>query len=321
MADWTPTGAYGMTGNGTNITPERWIKTYLKQIETHVMWSQFVEHVAGPENFFQKGVGDITRVNYFGKLDVPSASLTEGTKIARGTQTSSQVSLTVAGEGNRIDMSGMQIWSVDSPLVQMAADTCVENALETNDARIGAKYLAASNYFAISGTGTFNENVHTGTRGTETFLPIHARLITQRFRRLGIKPLADGYYHAVGAPGAWEGFLQQSAYVDNAARLGEKSAFSMGLVSAYGGIAFHDELGANASCTYTAGGVGTSVVFGAGACIGGNDINRPDLLTFYPDPENDAGRLQRVTWHNKQAYSLTLEGTTNARAWLLYHGM
>ena len=321
MADWTPNPAmYGVTGNGTNLTPERWIKTYFKSLEKHEMWSQFVNYVAGPENFFEKGVGDTTRVNFIGKLDVPSASLTQGTKITAGTQASVQVSLTVAEEGNLIDISGLQSWYIGSPLVQTAVDSCVDNALETNDKRIGATYAGATSYFSIYGTDAFYENLHTGTRGTELFLPIHARLISQRMKRLGIAPMSDGYYHAVGQPGAWEAMLQQSSFVDNAARLGNATPFTKGIAGVYGGIVFHDELGANASMTYSAT-VGTSVIFGADACIGGNDINRPDLLTYYPDPDNDAKRTSRVTWYNRQSYALTLQGTLTARTFLIYHKM
>jgi hypothetical protein len=319
MADWTPTAAYGMTGNGTNITPERWYEKYLDALAVHDMWAQFVTYAAGAGDFVEKSVGDTVRVNYFGKLDVPSA-LTQGTKIARGTQTSSQVSLTIAEEGNSIDISGLQGWCVNSDLIQKATEACVGNAVETNDARIGAVYVCATSYFSCYGTDTYYENQHTGTRGTEYFYPEHSRLIVQRLRRLGVSPMADGYYHAVGPPGAWNNLLKQSEYIDNAARLGDVTPFSKGLVGAYAGMAFHDEVGANASTTYSAT-VGTSVIFGAEACIGGNNINRGDLIWYYMDPENDAGRTQRVTWYNLNAYSLTLQGTTNARTFKLYHKM
>jgi len=307
-----------MTGNGTNITPERWIKTYLAQLENHDMWAQFVTYAAGPETFVEKGAGDTIRVNYFSQMDVPSSSLTQGTLIARGTQTTSQASLTVVEEGNRLDISGLQAWFVDSPLVQTAVESCVANALQTNDARIGEVFVGATSYFSITGTDSYKENLDTGTQGTSLFLPVHARKITQRLRRIGIAPMADGYYHAVGQAGAWEGMMAQTSFADNAARLGQAGPFNKGLVGEFGGIKFHDELGANNSCTWSET-VGTSVIFGADPVIGGNDINRPDLITFYPDPDSDAKRLSRVTWYNLQAYAVPLQGTTNARVFKLYH--
>jgi hypothetical protein len=318
MADWTPTASYGMTGNGTNITPEKWYSTYLEALPTYDMWSQFVTFAAGAGDFVNKGEGDTIRVNFFDNMNVPAASLVEGTLIARGTQASSQVSLTVVDEGNRLDISGLQGWCVDSPLIENAARACVKNALQTNDVRIGAIYVAATSYFSCYGTDAYYENAHTGTRGTEYFYPEHARLICQRLKRLGVAPYPDGFYHAVGAPGAWNNLMKQSQVLDNAARLGDSSIYSKGLVGAFAGIAFHDEWGANAQTTYSAT-VGTSVIFGDVSCVGGNDINSPNLIWYYPDPENDAGRLQRVTWHFHQAYSLTLQGTTNARVFKLYH--
>jgi len=318
MADWTPTTGYGYTGNGTNITPERWYDAYMDALATHDMWAQFVTYAAGAGDFVSKGEGDYIRVNFFSKMDVPSASLVEGTLIARGTQTTSQVALTVVGEGNRLDVSGLQGWAIGDKLIQKAAESCVNNAVETNDARIGATYVGASSYFSCYGTDAYYENQHTGTRGTEYFYPEHARLMVQRLRRLGVSPMADGYYHAVGAPGAWNNMLKQSQVIDNAARLGDSSPYAKGMVGAFAGLAFHDEIGANASTNYSTT-VGTSVIFGADAVIGGNDINRSDLIWYYPDPYHDAGRLQRVTWHFKQAYSRTLEGTTNARLFKLYH--
>lgn len=319
MADWTPsTGGYSYSGNGTNITPERWYDAYLDALETHDMWAQFVTYALGAGDFVQKGEGDYIRVNFFDKMDVPSAALTEGTLIARGTQLTYQTALTVTGEGNRLDISGLQTWASGDALIAKAAASCVNNAVETNDARIGATYVGATSYFSCYGTDAYYENAHTGTRGTEYFYPEHARLMCQRLRRLGVSPMADGFYHAVGAPGAWNNLMKQSQVLDNAARLGDSSIYSKGLVGAFAGIAFHDEIGANASCTYSTT-VGTSVIFGADSVIGGNDINRPDLIWYYPDPMFDAGRLQRFTWHFKKAYAISLQGTTNARVFKLYH--
>ena len=55
MADYTLTAGYAVTGNGTNITPERWITALQDALPTYSTWSQFLTTVVGGERLLEAG--------------------------------------------------------------------------------------------------------------------------------------------------------------------------------------------------------------------------------------------------------------------------
>ena len=164
MADYTLTAGYAATGNGTNITPERWITALQDALPVYSTWSQFLTTVVGGERLLEAGKGDTIRVNYFDNVNVPTAALVEGTYIARGTQANSQVSLTVYEEGNKLDISGFQSWLCESPLVTHAAQSLAKNMVQRREYILGELAVAATSYFSIYGTDAEQvyENAHTG---------------------------------------------------------------------------------------------------------------------------------------------------------------
>ena len=323
MADSTFTAGYAMAGNGTNLTPEYWLPALQDALPTYNLWTQFTDEQLSGIRLMQAGIGDTIRINYFDNVDVPSSSLTEGTFIARGTQNSTQVSLSLAEEGYKLDLSGLQEFATPYDLMSYAGNSMVKNSVQRLDTVIGAKFVAAANYFGIYGTADYYENQHTGTRGTEYVYPTHVRQLASRLARLGVEPWNIGgqmLYAWVAPPGAFEVLQQQSEFYESASRLGIDGPYKTGLNGVYGGFAFFAENGRNASTTYSAT-VGTSVIFGKSPCVGGNTLGGEDYLWYYKDVGDDAGRNQRVAWKFRQAYSLTLEGTTNFRTALVYHKM
>ena len=312
-----------MSGNGTNLTPEYWLPALQDALPVYNLWTQFTDEALSGIRLMQAGIGDTIRINYFDNVNVPTASLTEGTYIARGTQNSAQVSLALAEEGHSLDLSGLQDFATPYDLMAYAGNSLVKNAVQRLDKVVGAKFVAATNYFSVYGTDAFYENQHTGTRGTQYVYPTHVRQIAARLARLGVEPWNIGgqmLYAWVAPPGAFEVFQGQSEFTDNAARLGIDGPFRTGLVGVYGGFAFFSENGANASTTYS-NTVGTSVVFGRSPCVGGNTLGGEDFLWYYNDVGFDAGRNKRISYKFRQAYSLSLEGTTNFRTALVYHKM
>ena len=324
MADTTYTAGYGMSGNGTNLTPEYWLPALQDALPVYDLWRQFTDESLDGNRLLSAGIGDTIRVNYFDNVNVPTASLTEGTFIDRGTQNSTQVSISVAEEGHKLDISGLQQYLTPYDLMDYAGNSMVKNSVQRLDYVIGAIYVAATNYFAISGTSTYDENAETGTAGTAYVTPTHVRQLSARLARLGVEPLNIGgqmLYGWVAPPGAFNGgLLASSEFYENAARLGIDGPYRTGLVGVYGGFAFYAENGANASTTYSAT-VGTSVIFGAGAAIGGNTLGGDDFLWVYNDVDFDAGRNARIAYKFRQGYSLTLQGTLNFRTALVYHKM
>ncbi len=325
MADWTVNAEFSRSGNGTNLCPTHWIAALQDALPVYDHWRQFTEETVGAERLVRAGIGDTINVNYFDNLDVPSASLTEGTYIARGTMASSQVQISIAEEGHKIDISGLQEWLVPSNLSAYGGDALVKNAVQRLDGIIGAAYVGATNYFGIEGTDAsgINENAKSGTAGTEYIYPAHVLWMRSRLARLGVQPYSIGgrqLYGWTAPPGAFDNLSQQSTFYEQAARLGMDGPHTTGLIGVYGGFAFFEEPGANASTTYSATS-GTSVIHGAGACIGGNTLGGPDFMWMYNDVGDDAGRNGRIAYKFRQGYSLTMQGTTNARAWKVYHKM
>ena len=322
--DYEFTAAYGYSGNGTNLTPERWFGKYLDQLPVYSMWTQFVTNGVEGEQFLEAHTGDTVRINYFGNLDLPSASLSEGTKIPIGTQSTSQSTLTVYEEGRGVNISGFQQWLTKPSLQEKAASSATKNALKYMSKLVGDLYVGADSYFSIYGTGAdaIYENAQTGTAGTAYVLPGHVDTIVDRLGRLGIEPMEDGYYHWVHPPGGMAVLRSQSSWENNSARLGILTPFTRGLLGEYKGVMFHKEFGGDASTTYSTT-VGTSAIFGADAVIGDSTIMQgdPGMLIYYPDPDNDAGRNGKLLWYGKRAYGRTLEGTQNARVFKVYHKM
>lgn len=325
MADYTYTGAYDLSGNGTNLIPEIWFPKYLDQLPVHTLWAQFVTSNVEGDQFLRKGVGDTVHVNFFGNLDISSDDyLGDGTLIPVGTQTSSQTDLTVREDGRAIQISGFAEWLTNESSQIKAASSVTKNALAKTNAVVGGLFVGASSYFSIYGTlsSQVYENEHTGTRGTQYVLPGHVDAIVNRMGQLGIDPMEDGFYHWVAPPGGFTVLKSQSSWENNMARLGVQTAFTRGLMGEYKGVMFHKEFGADALTTYSAT-VGTSVIFGADAVIGDSTVMQgdPNMLIYYPDYKNDAGRVGKLLWYGKYAYSRTLEGTTNARVFKVYHKM
>ena len=323
MADWTVNAEYSRTGNGTNVCPTKWIAELQDALPVYDTWRQFTTESVGGDRLVQAGIGDTIKVNYFDNINVLTSSLSEGTYIPRGSQASTQVEITIEEEGHKLDFSGLQEWLTPSNLMGYGGASLVKNAVQRLDYVIGAKYVAATSYFSIYGTDTFYENNHTGTRGTEYVYPTHVRQIRARLARLGVEPFNVGgqmLYAWVAPPGAFEQLQKESSFYEQAARLGESGPFKTGLMGVFGGFAFYEENGANASTTYSTT-VGTSCLFGAGACIGNNTLGGPDFMWLYNDVGEDAGRNARAAYKFRQGYSLTLQGTLNARPWLVYHKM
>ena len=326
MADWTVNAEYSRSGNGTNLCPTYWVSALQDALPVYDHWRQFtVESLEAGAKIVRGGIGDTVKINYFDNINVPTASLVEGTFIARGTQASTQVSITIAEEGHKLDISGLQEWLVPSDLSAYGGDSLVKNAVQRLDYIIGAAFVGCTNYFGIEGTDAsgINENDKSGTAGTESVYPAHVLWLRARLGRLGVQPYNIGgrmLYGWTAPPGAFDVLAQQSEFYEQAARIGMDGPFTTGLIGVYGGFAFFEETGANASTTYSTT-VGTSVIHGQGACVGNSTIGGPDFLWMYNDVGDDGGRNARILYKFRQGYSLTMQGTLNARTWKVYHKM
>ena len=326
MADWTVNAEYSRAGNGTNLCPSYWVAALQDALPVYDHWTQFTqESLEAGGKLVRGGIGDTVYINYFDNINVPTASLVEGTFIARGTQASTQVSITIAEEGHKLDISGLQEWLVPSNLEQYGLSSLVKNAVQRLDYIVGAVYVGATNYFAMAGTDAtgINENAHTGTRGTEYVYPDHVLWLRSRLARLGVEPYNIGGRQLYGwsaPPGAFNQLARQSEFYEQAARLNLDGPFTTGLVGVYGGFAFFEEAGANCSTTYSST-VGTSVIHGLNSCVGAATIGGPDFMWMYNDVGDDGGRNARILYKFRQGYSLTMQGTTNARVWKVYHKM
>ena len=91
MADWTVNAEYSRSGNGTNVCPTYWVSELQDALPVYDTWRQFTDETVGGDRLVRAGIGDTIKVNYFDNINVPTASLVEGTFIARGTQASTQV--------------------------------------------------------------------------------------------------------------------------------------------------------------------------------------------------------------------------------------
>jgi hypothetical protein len=311
---YTTTG-YSYTGNGTNLTPERWFPRLLEQLnKPEAMFIPFLTTAIEGEQFFQLNAGDTVRVNARSQLLPATTALTFGTPIAIANQTTNQVTITISEYGTGLDGASLQKFLTSYPLQETMAADLVDHAVRTVSSVIGETLVAGDEYFVLTGTSSVSAN--TGAGGGSWYLkPPHLRYMTAYLARLGVSPADDGYYHMFGPAGYAHSILAQSSYADNAARLGDPTGFNLGVVGEYMGIKFHDERGLGGVFTHTASAEGTCIIIGKDAVLGGFDINRPDLLTFYPDPQLDAGRQFKMLSHWLGGCTLAQTGTAEARCY------
>jgi hypothetical protein len=299
---YTSTG-YNFTGNGTNITPERWFPRLLQTLKTPpALWLQFAQPAIDGEQFFKLNAGDTIRVNARSQIAPASTALTHGTPIALTNQTTEQASITIAEYGAGLDYANIQRLLTDLPLLETIAGDLAENAVWTMSAVVGSTIMGGTNYFMVGGTtGTLFSS---GAGGGSWYVkPQHVRWLSAYADRLGLPRFADGYFHMVGPAGWAHSLLASSEVIDNLSRLGD-NAIRTGAIGELYGVVLHNETGASSVLTHTGAAEGTIAFLAADPVIGGNNVNRPDLLTYYTDPQNDAGRQGKVLWYALAGYAL-----------------
>jgi hypothetical protein len=316
MANFVSVGPYGPSGNGTNITPETWIPSYQELLPYNSQWAQHIQGEVDGDALLAAGNGDTIRVNYFGNISILHTNLTDGTFVAKdGTQASYQTSLTVYPYGQALTGNELQFFTANGDLKATALSSVVKNALMHWNDRIGSAALGAPYAFAVRGETTLTEGT-TGLEGGTTYLlPYHIRNLRANYARKGIAPFEDGFYHCIGAPGAFGAIRAQSEWYN----VGDAETRRTGLLGYYEGVAFFEEKGPGNSLTWSTTS-GTSVFMGAAGLIGDTTIGRdPNSFAMWHSSEDFPGRTLYFGWYGKYCAGLAASsGTSDARIHLVY---
>jgi hypothetical protein len=311
---------FSNAGVGTLVKPEYWVPAIEMDLPAYSIWSQFLGERYGDVDVFGQGQGQYFHINVLGDLPLGgTTALASGTKVGAADSSGlTQVTGTINEYGYSEALEAFQAWVANADMQQASAVSMARNAMLTRNYLIGATFIGnTTNYFTCDGTSSASKGTYTGTRGTNPISPDHVRQIASELRRLGVAPFPDGYYRWVGAPGMFDDLKKQSEVYSSASQLNIEGIYAMGDIFKFGGFLFIEEFGPHAVTTYSAT-VGTTVVFGNNAVVGGDDFARPDLIRYYSDHEQDFGRKGLIGWVAHAGYTRPVDGAANGRSWLVY---
>lgn len=315
---YTNSDRFSQGGGGSVLIPEKWLPALEMDLPLLTFWNQFMAETWGGVNVISKGEGDIFHLSYIQDTAVATTALTEGTPVPETSSTGlAQVSGTLAEYGYSERISGFANWLSNSDLQAASGLATARNAVRTSNALTGSVYLASANDFAITGTtaALIAENGTTAW-GTSPILPLHVTALVSNLRRKGIAPFDDGFYRWIGAPGMFDNIKANSQVYSSAASLNKESIYTAGEIMKFNGVIFIEEQGADAVTTY--GTNGKSVLFGKNAVAGYNDFIRPDTVRYYEDDQKDFNRTGKIGWYGRFGAVRPVDGTANARSWVVY---
>lgn len=300
---------------GSVIVPELWVPGLENDLPLYTFWNQFMAQTVSS----MRGEGKTMHLSYVKDRSANTTPLTAGTPISTTSSTGlGQTDITLGEYGFSERIENLQVFLSNSDVRSAAAIQTARGAMIDRNALIGAVYLGGNNYFTIEGTDAADvvETSGTTANGTSPILPVHVRTIVANLRRKGIAPFADGLYRWVAAPGMLEGVLSSAEVYNPASNLGISMPYSAGRMGVYGGVLFIEEMGKNAVTGH--GTNAKSCIFGANAVAGWDNFMRPDLVQWYPDDQNDFGRTGKIGYTALFGASLLVDGTANARSWVVY---
>jgi len=325
---------YTSNGAGSAIIPELWTPTLGESLKIHSLWARFASDVLLDVPLARKGNGQYLNYSHSTALAPSSTALTAQTAITCGTNQLINGIGTVKEYGNAMSLEGFPIWLSD-PAYQSLALTpqgkqgmdamrsLINWGVKSWDLVVGAAAAETELLFCPTGTtanylGTTSTNVGTANMNTNHLADLKAGL-----GRMGVQPRADlgDRYAYIAPPGGLKWLTTTDAVQRDAASLGISEAYTKGFVTAFGGFAFFEELGADTVTTYKGStatltdDVGTAFVLGEDAIAASTDMGAEgNYLLWYPDVEHDSGRQKQMNiyFHGMSALMLPVTGTDAA---------
>lgn len=324
-ADYTFTPRWDRLANGSVLTPEHWAPHIEMDLPSFSFWPQFLGNTWGPVEVTGQGRGAIFNVRYISDETPTTTPLSSGTKVPSSTSTKiSTASGTIQEYGNSEDIENFTAWLSDVNVRTAVGVATARHAFHSRNSIVGNVFVATSNRYECNGTETLGSavtgTVAAGTNGTNKILPYHIEKIVDDLRRKGIAPFPDGYFRCIGRPGSFTGLKNDVKVYGSGADLGIPGLFHTGKLATWGGVLFIEEMGQFPVTTWY-GTESSSVIFGANAVIGFDNFNRPDVIRWYPDHDNDFGRNAKIGWIAYGGYCRPVDTGPNGRVWRIFHGL
>jgi len=325
VADYTFTPKWDRLANGSVLTPNKYFSALEPDLPQYGFWSQFVARTWGGVQISGAGNGAIFTMRYVQDMTPTTTPLSAGTKVGISTDSGiGSATGTIQEYGTANGIENFAAWLSDVDIQGAAGASLARHAFQSRNSIIGNVFVATSNRYEINGTETVGSAVTgtcaAGTNGINPILPYHVDYIVSDLRRKGVAPFPDGFYRCIGRPGAFRSLKASAQVYSSAAALGINNLFFQGQLMEFGGVVFIEEMGQYAVTTFN-GTESSSVIFGQNAVAGLDNIMRPDLVTFYPDDQNDFGRSGKVGWVGYAGYCRPVDAGANGRVWRIFHGV